>query len=59
MEDPKLLLGMAFSSVNVFKEALKEHAIKTGYVFNYIKNESSRAPEDVKKWDGPSYPIDK
>lgn len=42
MKDPKLLLGMIFANVRVFREALKMHSIKNGYEFEYKRNDGDR-----------------
>lgn len=37
MKDPKLVIGMVFANVRVFRKALKMHSIMNGYEFDYQK----------------------
>lgn len=42
MKNPKLVCGMLFPNVRVFRALLKEYHIKEGYLYKYLKNEKSR-----------------
>ena len=42
MKDPKLVLGIVFANVKVFREALKMHSIINGYEFAYQINDGDR-----------------
>lgn len=42
MKNPKLVCGMLFPNVRVFRALLKEYHIKEGYQYKYLKNERSR-----------------
>ncbi|XP_028800388.1 uncharacterized protein LOC114755691 [Neltuma alba] len=41
-KDFKFSLGMEFTSIKQFKDALKEHSLLNGYVFDYVKNDKER-----------------
>ncbi|CAK9139695.1 unnamed protein product [Ilex paraguariensis] len=38
MSNPKLTLGMIFSSATIFRMALRQHAIMDGFDFKYLRN---------------------
>ncbi|XP_077215829.1 uncharacterized protein LOC143850465 [Tasmannia lanceolata] len=42
MQKPVLVVGMIFSSPQVFRAALKEYAIQHGFDYMFVKNETSR-----------------
>ncbi|XP_028123309.1 uncharacterized protein LOC114320353 [Camellia sinensis] len=42
MIDPQFRVGMVFPSFNVFKQVVKEHAIKTGKDIKFLKNDKNR-----------------
>ena len=42
LENPTFKVGMVFPSTKVFKEAVKEHAIKSGKEIKFVKNDSLR-----------------
>ncbi|XP_012841115.1 PREDICTED: uncharacterized protein LOC105961430 [Erythranthe guttata] len=42
MKNPKLRLGMIFKDAATFRKALREHSIKKGYNFEFLKNEGDR-----------------
>ncbi|KAI8536501.1 hypothetical protein RHMOL_Rhmol10G0261900 [Rhododendron molle] len=42
MKNPKLIEGMKFPNVRVFRKLLREYHIKEGYTFTFLKNESTR-----------------
>ena len=42
MKNSQLQLGMIFLNVKVFRSFLREYHIIEGYVFKFVKNESSR-----------------
>ncbi|XP_054806274.1 uncharacterized protein LOC129308940 [Prosopis cineraria] len=41
-KDFKFSLGMEFTSIKQFRDALKEHSLLNGYAFDYIKNDKER-----------------
>ncbi|KAE9461761.1 hypothetical protein C3L33_06323, partial [Rhododendron williamsianum] len=49
MADPKFKVGMIFSTSKLFKDAVKEHAIKTAKAIKLVKNDSRRVRAACKK----------
>ncbi|XP_028094043.1 uncharacterized protein LOC114294125 [Camellia sinensis] len=48
MVDPQFQVGMVFPSSKVFKQAVKEHAIKTGKDIKFLKNDKDRVRAGCK-----------
>lgn len=48
MDRPDLKVGMMFSSGKVFRAALREHAIRNGTDFKFLKNEGNRVTVKCK-----------
>ncbi|XP_077251785.1 uncharacterized protein LOC143891010 [Tasmannia lanceolata] len=52
MQKPVLVVGMIFSSPQVFRAALKDYAIQHGFDYTFVKNESSRVTTVCKSKSG-------